>query len=293
MPKASWCHLLAMALGAWVFGARDCSAQDLIVFQRGDSLNCKVRGTDRRGIHYEYLFGDIWQQAYVLRSDVVDVVKGFFEMHYAGGRSRSELHGYPWLRITLLGGLGLNDSDPTATAPGLRTESGTSVLIDGGTHFHIIRRMSAGVQVTWSRCQMVTDHVDVTLSNGTVWKDARLEEDVRVLLVGPTLRYYHPVGKRGSTLLASGFYVLARYRNHLGTPDGSVLHGRQGGMRIGVGLDLAFTRNLSGAFMINRFVAQLDNKVMENGLDGRNLVTDREYIRLNRIDFSMGLSFRY
>lgn len=81
-------------------------AQDLIVLASGDSLNCKIRGTDKQGIHYDSFYKGELSSNYRLLEQVASVQKGFYKVGLTEGLSRSTLRPFPIYRLSVFGGIG-------------------------------------------------------------------------------------------------------------------------------------------------------------------------------------------
>lgn len=174
-------------------------AQDLVVHANGDSINCRVRGSDRNGLHVERIVNGRRAQVYYLNRDIQHWEKEFYgrAMRQRGDRQAARDHAR--FRIGVIGGGGMLLAPINQDQPLYLQEHDEQLrsgrFMAGEGHFHVHRNWGVGVFYGITRYQARTEDALFRMVDGTI-VPGLLSEDIRVRFLGASVAYM-PVSRSG------------------------------------------------------------------------------------------------
>lgn len=267
-------------------------AQDLIVINDGDSINCKITKVKDHNIFFTFLNNGKTVNTIIADSLVKGHVFKFYNTKFA---KNSDLRGqYQHFRIALNAGI---SSDLTRIDNSLATEFKdyyrdlkTGYHLGADLTYYFNRYFGAGLKYCIFR---TSNEMGIYMENENgIRRYGNLSDDIAITFIGPTFstRYLNP---RNKNALITGISLgYLKYANDMVLMDKFKLDGSSLGMIIDFGYDIGFSENFSLGFQIALISGTLTQVDVTNGTTTQNIQLDSgEEESLYRFDFSIGLRF--
>jgi hypothetical protein len=230
--------LLIIAI-AFPQGAR---CQDLIVVNGRDSVNCKIRATDARGIHYDHLYKGGLQRAYVLHSAVSYKEKRFYDERYNGEKRMRDRRGQV-LRLSWQGGMGWFPGTFLGRMPEWYQDHLKGLRIGGlqrlDLHFMLLENWGMGACLGDLYTRHTSHDVMYQTPDGSLIS-GMLQDDIRLFSYGVSTFYQLQFNDTRIWFLAFGSFEMIRYRNNVIMQEPVERTGRAYGGRLGMGSEYRF-----------------------------------------------------
>ncbi len=267
-------------------------AQDLIVINDGDSINCKITKVKDHNIFFTFLNNGKTMNTIIADSLVKGHVFKFYNTKFA---SNSDLRKqYQHFRIALNAGYSHNLSEGDKGLPtdfrDYYKELAIGYHLGADLTYYFNRHIGAGFKY----CVFKTANemgIYMEDENGTR-RYGTLSDDIAITFIGPTFsaRYLNPGNKNALITGISLGYL--KYANEMVLMDKFKLDGSSLGMIIDIGYDIGLSENFSLGFQIALISGNLTQIDVTNGTTTQTVKLDGgEEESLYRFDFSIGLRF--
>lgn len=273
-------------------------AQDLIVTNEGDSINCKITS-----IKSDYLYFTFKHKG-ELRNTLLPIsnTKTYAYQYYSTPAispeqvqklTSSEL--FPHWRFAFSGGWSYRTATVANNLP-----SAYKTYVEGllsGYHFsgegayYYSEHFGAGLKCSLANFSNSASNMSLTLKDGTS-VSGDLSDDISISYIGPyfTTRFLNKE-KKNAFFMNMGIGYLG-YRDNMKLNGNYTITGSTAGFVFDVGYDIGLSPNASIGFQLSLLSGSLNSIDFSNGTKSQtiNLGKD-EYESLNRIDLSIGLRF--
>lgn len=276
-----WCSLIA--------------AQDLVVRRGGDSLNCRIRGSDSNGIHYVHLYKGKPERVYLAFGEVLAWKQGFYTANFRQGQTIRDLRGHPYFRLAFFGGCGWlagkieEDLPDQIKEHGKRLRFGT--FFGGEFHYMVSDRWGLGLQSFVARHTAVTDGVLFYATDNTTAL-GRLKDDVTLRYVAPSIMYRNYLLDRVLTYGVTLGVGPVSYRNKGMLYLPIELVGDSFGARLAADLEWQSEIGLGVGVTFSKMFSSLQNLRLVGDPIGFDLLYGTS-LSLGRWDAGLGLSYTY
>ncbi len=272
--------------------------QDLIVTEKGDSLNCQISSVESDGIYFKRIVEGKTQRWYAKKDTLIDISRGFFITEGSTGKQKSGKD-FQKYRIGLMGGGSLQTGRYTAniynfTRSGAyldKLQWGYTIGAEGSYFF----TENIGIGLRYHFFHASNFAKDVTLSDPdsvsfSITGD--LQDQIYVNFIGPEfiLRISSPKHKtRYNTTFAFG---LLTYKNKSILKTPATLTGTSVGMNLGFGPEFLLGKNMALGIELSLVMGSITSYKQDDGSKTTTVsLRNRNAISLTRIDLTVGLKW--
>lgn len=268
-------------------------AQDLIITNEGDSLNCKITKIKSDNIYFIFKYKD------EIRSTLLPL--GQVKYHQYNYYQTSEVPAnkvvgneiYPHFRAAINGGWSyrvakLADNIPSDFEQYMKDlKSGYHYGLDLSYFFS--EQLGFGFKYYYYKSKNEIDNVYVTLPNGST-QYGKMSDDISINFIGPffSTRLLDSNKKNG--------FLLNLGIGYMGYTDKAVLisdltiKGSTLGLCWDIGYDIGLSENLSLGFQLSYMIGTLTQYDLSDGVHTEKVKLEKDkYESLSRIDLSIGL----
>ncbi len=290
-------------LSVFLFIGSTLFLQDLIVTESGDSLNVLFEKIKSGSVHYLIQENGIVKDKRLPESKLAFFQPNFYRKSNDFTPSNPPL-GIPanpinyHFRLALQAGYGFRTAKPLNSlaepVQDYLRQTRNGWQIGGHLQFYFGAKVGAGLRYNSYHAQHEADFgITITDTNG-ISRSGRLSDDITIQYIAPELALRAiQTDQKGVFLLNLGVGKVS-YRNDQYVVDFSSISGRTVGFHIGGGYDRQIAEHLYLGFKISYMNATL-NRVTVNNLTAAQSADlpagQRE--GLNRLDFSLGVSFGF
>ncbi|RNI23670.1 hypothetical protein [Rufibacter latericius] len=282
-----------------MLGFRSLQAQDLIVTQDGDSLNCKISKVAKDKIYFTFVHKDEVRKTLLMRSLIKQYQYNFYSTSALPEEYElTNAEVFPRLRVGISGGYSFRTAsvqdglDPAFEDYIEKLKKGYNLSADVAYYFS--EQMGAGLRYSTYGASNKADNVSATLPDGTMVYGS-MSDDITINFIGP---YFSSRMLNTNKLNALIFNVGLGY---LGYQDKAVLltdkytiKGSTLGFSADVGYDMRIAKKLSLGLQLSLVSGVLKEYELSNGLSTQTVKLNEEsYENLARIDLSVGLRFTH
>lgn len=268
-------------------------AQDLLLPISGDSINCRIVGKDREGVHYDYSYEGQLQHAYMRVGDIRSIKKGFFDEGFGGSVYVRDLRGFPYLFADLELGIGWHTGSPLDDRMEwprdehgeLQTARHASVV----AHYLLTKHWGLGAVISVAHFPPFSDSITFFVRNKTNVTGALLDP-VRTFFVGPSCVYTRTLANGRTRWYAGGSIGYMRYTSQAFVEVPMDLVGNTYGVQLQARLDHRFGEHFGVGISVVRILSTLTYlKVVDDPDNWKVVSGDR--LELYRLDIGLGLSY--
>ncbi|MBP6311885.1 MAG: hypothetical protein KA408_06440 [Flavobacteriales bacterium] len=269
------------------------NAQDLIVRLNGDSVNCKITGSDKEGLHYSYLYDSKRVSSYAPFTTLKNYQKRYYDTSFSGDLRRRDIRSHPIFRVAMLGAFGYHIGKIDDRLPQWAQEHNRRLRVATGVfgEVHIMASSSIGVGllIGMVNSSSSTQAVTFLMEDGTT-QIGLVKDDIVVKYYGPSVLYCGPLGE-GLNVSGSLSGGVLDYRNRAVVLEPITVRGRTYGVRLGCALEYRSNIGLGMGLFASATRATLQNLNIEGDPIGRELLNYGEFIDLSRIDVGACVSY--
>lgn len=270
-------------------------AQDLIITNEGDSLNCKITKIKSDNIYFTFKHKD------EIRSTLLPL--GQVKYHQYNYYQASEVPSdkvvgneiYPHFRAALNGGWSyrvakLADNIPSDFEQYMKDlKSGYHYGLDLSYYFS--EQLGFGFKYYNYRSKNEINNVYVTLPNGST-QYGKMSDDISINFIGPffSTRLLDS-NKKNSFLINLGIGYMG-YTDKAVLISDFIIKGSTVGLCWDIGYDIGLTENLALGFQLSYMIGTLTQYDLSDGVNTETVKLEKDnYESLSRIDLSIGLRF--
>lgn len=271
------------------------SAQDVIVTNEGDTLNCKITNIKSDNILFTFRYNGEIRNSLLPLSKVKFYQRDYYQKSEVPKGSTVGNKFYPHFRLAINGGwsyriAGLPDNIQTELKQYLKgLKSGYDIGLDMSYFFS--EQYGIGLKYSYDGAKNELSDIYVTLPDGTI-KTGMMSDDISINYVGPffAMRYLNASQKNG-LLMNLGLGYTA-YKNDAVMIDSYRITGNTLGLGIEIGYDFGISDNFAVGIMASYLSGVLIKVVVNDGTNIETVTLDKgSYENLARINLTIGLRF--
>jgi hypothetical protein len=269
-------------------------SQDLIVTERGDSINCKITRQKGNYIYFSYMIENNMRKSLLHNSQIKYFKKDFYVQSFVPSDKLRYMRNYQKLRIGIFAGgsymLGIiSDSIPEDFKKYYK-DLKTGHHIGGEAGYFISKNIGVGLKYSNFNSKNKIENI---IATNTITGQSRIGS----LKDNITIRYFAPVfylrlySRNKQLIYSSDFsFGYLDYKNNATLIDDYIVTGKTLGMHMNFGVDLMIDRNLSLGLGLSGTLGSLSRIVMTSGGSKQTIdLKENEMESLSRVDFSIGL----
>ncbi|MGV3539725.1 MAG: hypothetical protein ACO1OQ_07940 [Rufibacter sp.] len=275
---------------------RGLFAQDLILTQEGDSINCKINKVAKDRVHFTFVHDGEVRKTLLMRSQIK-----LFQHNYYSTSAIPEGAGlldpevFPKIRLGLTGGYSYRTAPVPDGVNGPLEEYITGLKsgyhLNADAAYYFSEQFGLGFRYSYSNAKNEIDGVTITRPDGSQ-ATGKMSDDITVSFVGP---YFSSRLLNENKLNAFVFSLGLGYMGYTSDSrlvDPYSVRASTVGFVVDVGYDMTISKNLALGFQLAMVTGTLSELEITRG-GVRNTVTlaQDEQENLSRIDLSVGLRF--
>lgn len=279
-----------------IFFISSSHAQDLIVTNEGDSLNCKITKQDTDYIYFTFNHKGEIRNTLLEISSILSFQNNYYaKPEIPRGKSMVK-HSYPKIRIAVQGGW----SYRIAKVPvGLESfyedyirqlKSGYNLGAD--FNYFITESLGLGFKYNYFNSKNRIDEVYVENEDGSM-ESGPMEDNININFYGPSLTSrVLSVNKNSAFITAVGLGYLSYKNKAYFIDDNLTISGNTFGMVLDLGYDIGLSEQMALGLQLSFTLGTLRKLEIDYGnyIDTIELESE-SYENLSRIDLSIGLRF--
>lgn len=266
-----------------LFITNNIYSQDLIVTNKGDSINCKIKTVQTDNIYFKFKDKNEIKNTLIPLSEVVNYKSAYYPTSELPVNEPADYHKF---RIAIDGGYSY------------QTAKIASDLSDYLKDY--LKKMKHGFHIGASATYFISE----TLGFGAAYKffktsnsfnnfqHGSLSDDLSISFISPTFSYRLISKNKKNALFSNIALGYVKYSDKRVTYTTSKITGSTLGMGLGIGYDIGISENISLGFEISYFVGTLTKFNVNDGTTTKTIELEKDqYESLNRLDISVGLIF--
>lgn len=260
-------------------------SQDLIVTDKGDSINCKITRIRDGYIYYTDKYKEDIRASLIPKKQTIDVQRNYFDVAVVKQEQVKANFSDEFIQFSLFGGY--NYLIPPAPS-GISTEQKQYINdlrqgyhIGGTVTYFIANSMGIGAIFTESK------RSNSAYVNGDYWKDY-----VKVDFYAPELIFRNEFDKNKNALLVGIALGYLKYQNQCNNPGFlyNKITGGTVGLRFSAGADFHITKPIAISIEAGYLTGTLTSVRGYVGSFGENISLDKDsYEGLSQLELSIGL----
>ena len=275
--------------------ANSIYAQDLIVTNDGDSINCKITKVKTDNIYFTFIHKD------EIRSTLLPItgVKNHqFDYYQTSEVPKGKVVGhrnYQQLRIAVNGGYSYQIAKVAESVPNdfksyiKKLKSGYH--FGGDITYYFAENLGVGIKYYLFKSSNSMDNIYLEDIDGKRIYGI-MSDDLTISFIGPTFSTKLLNDDKNNAFLIGLSLGYMGYSNDKVIIDKYKMTGGTMGLSVDFGYDIGLSENLALGFQVSLLTGTLSKYDWD---DGRNITTIKlekgSYESLNRFDFSVGLRF--
>jgi len=270
-------------------------AQDLIITNEGDSLNCKITKIKTDNIYFTFRHKDEIRSTLLPLSQLKYHQYNYYHTPEVPADIVVGNELYPHFRAALNGGLSyrvvkLSDNIPSDFEQYMKDlKSGYHYGLDLSYYFS--EQLGVGFKYCNYQSKNEINNVYVTLPDGST-QYGKMSDDISINFIGPIFSTrLLDANKKNSFLLNLGF-------GYMGYTDKAVLisdfkiKGNTVGLCWDIGYDIGLSENFAIGFQLSYMIGTLTQYELSYGVKTETVILEKDnYESLSRVDLSIGLRF--
>lgn len=270
-------------------------SQDLIVTDKGDSLNARISKVKSDYIYFAFKHKGEIRNTLISVTAVKDFKYNFYQTSVVPKNKVKPVYNYPRYRIALNGGYSyITASLVKELSNGVKdyyNELKSGYHFGGDMTYFVSEVIGFGVKYV----NFLTSN---SLSNVTLFdnygntRSGKMSDDIAISFIGPTFtsRYLSNTGRNSFLTSVSLGYV--HYKDDAVLIDYYKIRGGTVGINFDLAYETRLAKNLYLGVQVSLYTATLYSYDFENATTSKHIELMRgHYESLNRLDFSFGLRY--
>jgi hypothetical protein len=268
-------------------------AQDLIVTNEGDSLNCKITKITSENIYFTFKHKEEIRGTFLPLWQVKFHKYNFYKVQEVPSDKVVENEAYPHMRFAINGGWSyrmakISDNIPSEFEKYMKDlKSGYHYGCD--LSFYFSEQLGFGFKYNHYQSKNELENVTFTFQDGST-RSGLMSDDISINFIGPFFSTrLLDASKKNSFLLNLGIGYMGYTDNAVLVSD-LTIEGNTVGICWDMGYDIAISKNLSLGFQVSYLMGTLTQYEVTQGMDVETVKLEKDnYESLSRLDVSMGL----
>ncbi|MDB4335005.1 hypothetical protein OAA06_01460 [bacterium] len=270
-------------------------AQDLIVTNEGDSINCRITKVKSDYIYFTYKSENEYRSTLIPSSRTTTHQSGYYQSIEVPKEKVVNHQEYQKFRFALNGGyayrIGPLDEDIPSDFRSYIDQMRSGYSIGGDATYFFSKTLGVGMKYIYFNTSNSMDNIYVEEINQPR-RFGDMSDDIDISFIGPSFftRFMLPNKNQSYHVNFSIGYMIYSHDNLL--IDRFKYTGTTSGTALDIGYDFGLSENLSIGLQISLIGGSLGAITKDDGTDIETLKLESgDYESLNRIDFSIGLRF--
>jgi hypothetical protein len=275
--------------------ATSVHAQDLIVTQEGDSINCKITKVKTDNIYFTFKHKDEIRSTLLRTADVKTHQVDFFPTSDVPIEKIIGIqNNYQQFRIAVNGGYSyrtgkINDNTPSDFRDyAKKLKSGYHLGADVAYYF--TEPLGVGLKAYVSKASNSVDNIYIQDIYGNT-SYGKMSDDITITFIGPTFSTRLINAYKSNAAMFNFSLGYMGYLNDNVVVKNYKITGSTIGLALDAGYDIGLTDNLSLGFQISIITGVMTQYDINDGSTVQHFKMKDNYESLNRIDLSVGLRF--
>jgi hypothetical protein len=266
------------------------SAQDLIVTNEGDSINCKIKQIKDKCLYFTFKHKDEVRNTLLQVSQVKSFKYGYYKIHEVPEDYvlRNEI--YPHFRFAITGGYSYRVAKMAANMPATYKDYVDNLRsgyhVDADLTYFFNELYGCGLKYSYNHSENSEQNISYPTGGS-----GYLEDNVSIHFIGPSFSF-----RTLDQTTRNSFYMnmAIGYLGYL--DDGKIasnaltLKGSTLGIAYDLGYDIGISKNMTLGFQFSYLTGTLTQYEMTSGYSTQTVKLDKNsYESLSRLDFSVGL----
>ncbi len=270
-------------------------AQDLVVTDEGDSLNCKITSVKNGNVYFTFKHKEETRSTLLPINQIKTYQYSFYKTAIVSPTNIIFHETFPHWRLAFEGGYSYqmasvgNNVPPGFISYVDALKSGYH--IGASVTYYFSELIGVGFKYLLFKTSNEMDNIYVTQPDGST-EFGNLSDDISITFLGPTVSTRFLNSKKNNA-----FYLILGI-GYLGLQDNMVIVNTytQTGNTVGiiweVGYDIGLTKNLAIGFNLTLLGGSLNQYNLNDGLTTTTIhLPSNNYIDFSRIDLSIGIRF--
>jgi hypothetical protein len=283
-------------LGLLILSSGILHAQDLIVTQEGDSLNCKITKIKSDNIYFTFKYNEDIRSTLLPVDQVVNYQYDYYQTAEIPADKIVNNEIYPHFRAAITGGW----SNRIAKISKEVLDDFKSYMNDlkSGSHYNLdfsyyfTELVGVGLKYSTYLSKNEIDNVYQTLPDGST-QYGKMSDDIRIDFIGPffSMRYLN-ASKKNCFLMNFGLGYMGYKDKGIVVSQNGAIKGYTAGFCFDIGYDMGISKNFALGIQLSLFGGTLSQYDQSIGNHTETVKLEKDnYENLSRIDLSIGLRF--
>ena len=271
------------------------TAQDLIVTNDGDSINCRITNIDNSNVHFIFIDGNEVINTMFNLSDIENFQYDFYEVSEVLDEDILGYYNYQRFRFAINGGYSYMTAKIAKNVPAdhinyfKRLKSGYH--FGGDISYYYYELFGVGAKSFVFKASNKMDDIYLEDSNGNR-RFGKMSDDVTIFYVGPMASTRYLSRNKRNAFIVSMSVGYMGYSNDIVFIDKNKMKGSTVGMAFDIGYDIGISKNFSLGFQFSFLSGSLSKYTLSDGIITETVKLEKDdYENISRIDFSIGLRF--
>lgn len=272
-----------------------CKAQDLIVTNEGDSLNCTITKETQDNIHFTFKFKEEVRNTLLPIKSIASVKKGYYSKSEVKSDEIIYIKTHKPLRFAINLGYSYHTAKLSDNIPSDFKEYAEKLKkgfhIGAELNHYFSESTGAGFKYYFYKSSNSMDNIYVEDNSGNR-RYGKMSDEIRINFIGPlfSTRFYN-YNKQNCYLMNLSIGYLG-YKNMKTLVDEYEIKGGTVGLSLDIGYDWGISDKMAIGFQISLIRGALTKYEVSNGITTETVELEKgEYESLHRIDFSVGIRF--
>lgn len=270
-------------------------AQDLILTNQGDSINCKITKVKTDNIYFTFKHKDEFRSTLLPLADIVTHQFNFYQTGEVKEEYIVGYENYQHFRLAFNGGYSYHTAKLAETVPSdfknYYNELKSGYHFGGDITYYFTEPLGLGFKYYVFKTTNTMDNIYREDLDGNRTY-GHMRDDLTISFIGPTFSTRLLNQAKSNAVLMNMSLGYMGYSNDLVLIEQYKMTGRTLGLALDIGYDIGLSKNVSLGFQISFLTGTLFKYDWNDGVTTQTVdLKEGEYNSLNRIDFSVGLRF--
>lgn len=274
--------------------ATSICAQDLIVTNDGDSINCKITKVEPDNIYFTFKYKDEIRNTLLPKKSVKNYQFEYYQTSEVPKVKFQDYGSYQHFRIALNAGYSYLTAKVAESVPsdfksyikGLKS----GYHFGGDLAYYFNEPLGVGIKYYIFKSSNRMDNIFVDDLDDRRY--GIMSDDLTISFIGPTFSTRLLNENKNNALLMNLSLGYMGYSNDKVIVDKYKMTGSTLGLSLDIGYDIGLSENLALGFQVSLLTGVLSKYDWNDGTTTQTIKLEKdEYENLNRIDLSIGLRF--
>ena len=280
----------------FLFVGNIIKCQDLIVTNKGDSINCKITNYRKNNMYFTLRDGNEIRNTMIPMEQIKYYQKNYYSKSDIPLNKVNRIGNYSKLRISFQGGYSYQLAKIGSDVPQIfqdyykKLKNGYS--FGGDIDYFTSDRFGFGFKFSIFRTHNELDNIVATDTLTGVVKTGSLKDNITIQYFGPEICTRLHTFNNKTIFIADMSLGYLGYQDNATLIDNYTVTGNTVGLMLDIGVDFMIDDHFSFGGLVSYTVGSLNTININNGTTTETIkLNNNELIGLNRLDLSVG--FRY